>query len=39
MIKVKARDGYGNLQLDDLFETFPKGATGYHTIVVQVEST
>jgi len=39
MLKVRATDGYGNLQSDDLSEPFPKGATGYHTIVFHVEST
>jgi len=39
MIKVRATDGYGNLQAEDLSEPFPKGATGYHTIVFHVETT
>lgn len=39
LIKVRATDGYGYLQSDDLSEPFPKGASGYHTIVVHVEAT
>jgi DMSO/TMAO reductase YedYZ molybdopterin-dependent catalytic subunit len=39
LIKVRATDGNGNLQSDDLSEPFPKGASGYHTIVVHVETT
>ncbi|MDH3189118.1 MAG: molybdopterin-dependent oxidoreductase [Acidimicrobiia bacterium] len=37
-IRVRATDGDGNTQTDEIRPPAPDGATGYHTIVVQVDA-